>query len=431
MKRRFVIAAAFALAASSTAMADTNGGNWPAIAAADEAGPEDLARMAADFPNSGITLRRIAGANFESDPAAAADAVERFTEIGGALSEAGQQQVSALFAPDRWARVAARMAANAAPLVNSESFAEVPPNLGLIEGIAFVPFGDNIIVSSVTGRSLHLLTDGRWQPYAADERAPGDIPMAMESPLGIVFDATTGRLWVASSVVDQTPNAGLGLSGLIGIPSDGGPSEWYAAPAGAQPGDVALGPDGSVYLSDGAQGAVYVHQPDATGLDRLIEPGRLHSAQGMAVSPDGGALIVADYSYGLARYDFATGALDQLTSDLPVMLDGIDALMEYDGDLIAIRNGSAPHAILRIRIDPAARQILAVEPLERAHPDWGEPTLGAIAGDTLIYIADARWGDFGEGGAPADGAEPRPTHIRTLDLSRMASQVGNMADSSR
>ena len=118
----------------------------------------------------------------------------------------------------------------------------------------------------------------------------------------------------------------------------------------------------------------------------------------------------------VARTKIFDGLLDRLDHDGPEMLDGIDGLQRHGNSLIAIRNGVAPHAIVRIGIDASGRRVRDVELLERAHPDWGEPTLGTIHDDTLFYIADARWADFGESGALVEDAAPRPTAIRALSL---------------
>ncbi|NNC72278.1 MAG: hypothetical protein HKN78_05300 [Sphingomonadaceae bacterium] len=408
---------ALAFAAAFPAAAQGGGaGDWPEIVSADEATLADLQRMAVDFPNSGLIQLRIAQAGIASDdyPTARA-ALWRYLRMGGALSEQGTAFVQTAFDEAEWALFAARMAANGSPLDGSRRAGEVPAENGLIEGVAHVPFMDNIVASSVTARAIFgRATAGNWERYArertaADRLVPGSL-------MGMRYDFERGWLWVASSVVPQTPNAENAFSGMIGYGPDRNDVLWLATDQEDQPGDVALGPDGSAYLSGGGSGAVYVRRVGSVTLEQLIAPGRLRSPQGMEVSPDGSALIIADYSYGLARYDFATGALDQLGHDELVILDGIDGLSRHGDDLIAIRNGVRPHAILRISINPAGDTITAVERLERANPEWGEPTLGAVFDDTLYYIADARWPDYGDDGGLNDDAAPRATSIRALPL---------------
>ena len=136
----------------------------------------------------------------------------------------------------------------------------------------------------------------------------------------------------------------------------------------------------------------------------------------MALWPDGRQLIVADYAQGLFRIDLASGAVEPLRPSEPAMLEGIDGLVLYRGRLIAIQNGSLPRRILAISLDREARAITSIEVLERAHSEWGEPTLGTIDGDRLIYVADAQWERFGAGGALQGEGALRPTTIRALPI---------------
>lgn len=416
-----IVAAALLLAPSAlcaqddaASVAAEPSGNWPVIASDPDT--EGLVELSSTFRQSGSLLRRMAGAAMaDGDLGLAREAVMRFATLGGSLSPAGREAVSPMFAPESWARVAARMDENAGPIVNSEAWGEVPAELGLIEGIVHVPYDGDFLVSSVTGRAIYQRNDGGWAPFGAGNFQIWPDGMRPGSLLGMAFDRDRGWLWAAASVLDQTPDPETAISALIGIGP--GQNEILRLPVeGGQPGDVALGPDGSVYVSDSATGAIYVRRIGSVELERLLEPGRLRSPQGMAVSPDGSALIIADYHYGLARLDFASGSLDAVDYSGTEMLDGIDGLLRHGDALIAIRNGSRPSAILQISIDPAGATVRSVDILERAQADRGEPTLGTIDGDMLYYIADARWPDFGEGGGLNADAAARPTTIRTLHL---------------
>lgn len=406
---------ALGLAVATPAIAQ--GGDWPRITPGDQATSADIARMAADFPHGGSLQLRVAQAALGAgDEEAARTALRRFGDMGGVLSERGLEAVVPAFSDADLAQLRSRMVANAAPIARSRRIGRAPSGMGLVEGIVYLPTGGNIVVSSVTRRMIYIRRADRWEPYVAGPMRYSATGAEAGSLMGMAFDPDRGWLWVASSSVEQTPDPASAFSGLIGIAPGRNEVLWLPVEEGGQPGDVAIGPDGAVYLSDGASGAIYVRAIGDVELERLVAPGRLRSPQGMAVSPDGSALIVADYGYGLARLDLETGALDQLAYDGPEMLDGVDALLRHGDSLIAIRNGVAPHAILSIAIDPAGRQVRSVGILERANPEWGEPTLGTIHGDTLFYIADARWRDFAAGGALDEGASPRPTTIRALPL---------------
>ncbi len=423
MINRIALVLALSAAWSGPASADTVGGDWPEIADAETATTADLQRMAADFPHSGMMQLRLTQDAIGAGRMEYAEAaLWRYVAMGGTLSEQGQGVVRPAFSDARWPLFTARMTYNAGPRAVSQAASSVPARFGLVEGIVNMPALGGVLVSSVTERAVYEPTANGWDRFAGAGREMDPRSPLMGSPMGMVFDAERGWLWVSSSVVDQTPEPDTAFVGMVGISPDRQEILWLPVMPGEQPGDVALGPDGSAYLSDAATGAIYVRRVGSVDLERLVEPGRLGSAQGMVVSPDGSGLLISDYGFGLARFDFETGALDQLSYDGPHMLDGFDGLVRHGNTVFAIRNGVRPHAILRLSISDSGDAVTAVQVVERANPEWGEPTLGTMSGNALYYIADARWGDFGDGGALDAGAVARPTAIRVIDLTEIENQ---------
>jgi hypothetical protein len=189
-----------------------------------------------------------------------------------------------------------------------------------------------------------------------------------------------------------------------------------AAPALTNPSDMALAPDGTLYVSDPLAGIIYRAARDAAALDVLLPSGTLRSPQGLAASADGQVLYASDYRYGLARIDLATRSIDRLTADGPIWLDGIDGIWLHGEDLIAIQNGTSPKRILRLTLARDGRSISEVTVLESENPAWTEPLGGTIVDDRLLYVATGQWDRFIEGGAPDPDNPPGPTEIRALDL---------------
>jgi hypothetical protein len=64
--------------------------------------------------------------------------------------------------------------------------------------------------------------------------------------------------------------------------------------------------------------------------------------------------------------------------DDDVLALGIDGLYAVGRDLVGIQNGIAPHRVVRLRLDARGDRIVSVEVLERARPDYAEPTLGVV-----------------------------------------------------
>jgi sugar lactone lactonase YvrE len=176
-----------------------------------------------------------------------------------------------------------------------------------------------------------------------------------------------------------------------------------------------LGPDGTVYVAD-STGAILRLRPRAEAtLETLLAPGALASPQGMAVTPDGRALIVVDYSSGLHRIDLATGASVRLGAPPGASLIGVDGLTR-DGDaLYAIQNGVAPQRVLRLTLNPAWTAIEGVEVIAANLPEMDEPTTGLVHDGGLVFVSRSQWSDFDEDGAPKPGADG-PAIIARLRL---------------
>ena len=74
--------------------------------------------------------------------------------------------------------------------------------------------------------------------------------------------------------------------------------------------------------------------------------------------------------------------------------------------------------IVRLAPDRAGRRIGRLTVLERANPDWGEPTLGFVVGDGLVYVGDGGWERFGPAGVPNGKGVAKPYRIRFLPFAR-------------
>jgi hypothetical protein len=133
------------------------------------------------------------------------------------------------------------------------------------------------------------------------------------------------------------------------------------------------------------------------------------------LSPGQKLLYIADRRYGIAALERASGRLFQVGGDEGMMLDGIDGLALHGRDLIAIQTAYPPARIVRLRLSANGLRIERLDVLERAHPEWGEITLGTVAGDRLLYVADAQWDHYGDEGMPSR-AMSKPTPIRSLRL---------------
>lgn len=369
-------------------------------------------------PASSAEVRRDLGAALEAqDPRRVTRAMMRLSRMGATLSPETQARLAPLLdrsaLPHSW-RPAGPLAEafahnfryNARSEAASELVTMVPASHRLIEGIAVDPAGERLFVGSVVDRTVLVREGEAWRPL------PVSAPLG--GILGLALDAERRLLWAASSVADPVPNPESAFSGLVAFDL-GGLREARRVPTpGFQPADVAVAEDGTVYASDSRSGAILRCRPGCPAAETLVPPGILKSPQGLVAWPGGRRLYVADYSLGLVLVDLKSLRLRPLVARSPVMLEGIDGLVRLGRKLVAIQNGTRPVRIVSIHLHPQGRLVDEVRVLEQAVPDWGEPTLGAMQGGDLIYVADAQWESYGAGGRLRPGAAQRPTAIRRV-----------------
>jgi sugar lactone lactonase YvrE len=398
-----LFAAILSLAAARGDTAD-----WTPPPRTQPADPAAIVALSERFPESATMLRRaIAAAIPLASEAQLRVALERLAAMGYALSPAGLQAVAERL-PAEGAALTARFEANRTPAGASALAIEIPADRHLIEGLAWDAPRRRLFAASVAGREL-LVHDARgWRAVPGVEAG---------SLFGLAVDAPRNLLWLTSGAVAQTPSPETAFRGLIALDLRTlRVVRRIPAPAGGSPGDLAVAPDGTIYASDPQSGAVYRARPGAAALESLVPAGAMRSPQGLALSPDGSRLYVADYAYGLAVVDLASGRIARVAAQGPAMLDGIDGLVADGATLIAIQNGVSPSRIVRLHLTPDGNAVARVELLERANPAWGEPTLGAIVNGGLLYVADAQWERHGPGGAMTGEGPVRPTAIRILGL---------------
>ncbi|HEX8225591.1 MAG TPA: hypothetical protein VF605_17405 [Allosphingosinicella sp.] len=380
---------------------------WPQ-AVRDFATPAEAAAVAARFPNSaGMARRQLAAAVQAKDRTAAEAALKRLAAMGAILSKAGQAQVEPLVGAEAMAPIAARFAANAAPVAASRLHASIPAGHDLVEGVVWDSARRRLYATTVVDRALLAVEPGRTSVAASG---------GLGSLFGGAYDPVRRRLWIASAPIDETPKGEPAFTGLVEF-DPARPAGLRRVPlAAGTPGDVAVARDGTVYASDGLNGALYRCRPGCRQLETLLPAGTLFSAQGLAVSADQKRLYVADRRYGLAALDRASGRLLQVTGGEDVMLDGIDGMAVRGADLVALQTAYPPARIVRLRLSADGLRVVRLDVLERAHPEWGEITLGAVAGDRLLYVANAQWERYGKGGVQAADKAAVPTTIRSLKL---------------
>ena len=388
------------------------------------AGADDLATAArllaeadALVPNHpGLMLMRARLAVGAGQPDEAMTQLNRYAGAGLVTNLAGDRALSTLSGHPDFDALAAVIEANRAPIGSGRltTVAEIPGAV-LVESAVRDPARGRWLVSQVRGRTIVSLDDaGVITPFLMPGSGTGGM-------LGLVLDAGNGVLWAATAPL---PPATHGLAADAPRPANallkidaasGRVLARYPAPEGERSlGDVALAPDGTVYVADSTGGDLFRLRPGGEALEVFLPAGPLGSPQGMAVTPDGTGLIVADYSSGLWRVERATGAATRLPQPPIDSLIGVDGLTTDGPFLYGFQNGVAPQRVLKIALDAGWTRIEAVEVLAANLPQVDEPTTGTVHAGALVFVARSQWSDFGQYGAPP--ATPAPAVISRLPL---------------
>lgn len=260
------------------------------------------------------------------------------------------------------------------------------------EGLAVDEATGRIFVGSMRKGSIHVLTE--TEPARQFGRiVHEDAPLAA---LGMKVDAERGRLWVAASafeVLEDFDPARAGLAGVFGLDLETGEIVESYTIRGAFFNDVALAPDGTLYLSGGP---LFRVRP---GLDSMPLPvlmgDPLADSNGIVVSPDGQTLYVGTVP-GILRLDTTTWTGGLLES--PASLRSFDGLYLGEGYLAGIQFTGGPWQAVKLVLDDSGSRVTEVVALERKNPEIAFAYTGALSDGRLIYVA--------KGHPPADAPPP-------------------------
>ena len=405
---------AMGLAREATAAADAK--DYPTYLAK----MEQAVALRPDYPRLLVNLAGAQALNERFEEAVAT--LERLAALGVHSPVDKSSAFAAMRDRKDFKDVVKKLAANLQNVKGEGELAfQVPEMTGLVEGIAWRErtgqffFGDVhhhcVWVRTSTEPDKKGRSDSKVQRFTAE-----DSPLLGVS--GLVVDEERGVLWAATSAVTAMSgytDAQHGAAGVAEIDLETGEvRRVVTVSADGRPhviGDLALGPDGTVWMPDSGAIALWRLMPGAKNPELFLESDEFNSLQGAVVSPDGRFVILADYPGGLLRVDIATRAVRRLEPLPDTTLLGIDGLVRATtGEFIAIQNGVRPNRVVRITLDQTGDVVTEFTVLESSHLNMVAPSLGCIGpGGNLFFVGNANWTHFDEPGSVA--TPPRPVPI--------------------
>jgi sugar lactone lactonase YvrE len=280
------------------------------------------------------------------------------------------------------------------------------------EGIAYAPVGERFLIGSIAQRKI-IITDAKGN--AQDFSKPSD---KLDTVLGLAVDAERGHLYAVSTngFLDEAKkerrNAVVRYHLKNNVFLDR-----FDAPDAMQLNDIAVAPDGTLYVTDSASATLFRKQPEEKTLTRFGAPGALRGGNGIALGRDG-MLYVAS-STGILRIDTATGEPVRLPQPDTVMTGGIDGRYWHDRDLFGVQNVTNPGRVIRIALADKGTRITGVTVLQsHHHPDFVEPTTGTIANGALHVIGNSYVRHYQPDGTLKDEGALKGTAIVAVPLKR-------------
>jgi hypothetical protein len=379
----------------------------------------EMARAAAAWPTQQAYLENSLGlAVLAHDTVDVARWLDRLARLGIG-SGVADSSLRALAGAPAYEAAAQRLKTATAPLPRSHVRLTLADTMMHPEGVAFDSRTGRWFVGSIRQRRVMVVErDGTAHDFvhpAAD---------GIGGVFGMAVDEARRTLWVATTSLPRMQDFAVTDSGRVGVYGydiDTGRLRrhvWASRDSSVSHtfGDVAVAPNGDVYASDSQAPWIFRLAAGGDSLERFATHPLFRSLQGMAGTPDGATMYVADYSHGLIRVDLRSRSVTPLRVPPNVTLLGVDGLYLHRGALIGVQNGVAPARIARFCLDADGGGVRRLETVDRNPALADEPTLGVVVGDSLFYVATSQWDKFDDAGARVARSGLRPATVLGVAL---------------
>jgi sugar lactone lactonase YvrE len=301
---------------------------------------------------------------------------------------------------------------NRAPVVHGTVLRELTDSALWPEGVDHDPRTGAFYLASVRRRTIvRVDADGTTRDLWPRNRE------GMGAMLGVRVDAPRDLIWATTSGIGQMDGYAPGdstIAALLRIDARTGAivRRWDlpAIDGGHVLGDVAVGRLGDVYFTDSNQPVLYRLRPQAETFERITHP-LFRSLQGVAPSPDGRFVYVADYSHGLMRVRLRDGDVVRVRDAPGSTSLGCDGIVLHAGAIIAVQNGVAPARIVRFALNAEGDSIVSARVLDQNPALAPEPTIGTMVGERFVYVANSQWDEYDASGRLLPAARLTPPRL--------------------
>ncbi len=273
------------------------------------------------------------------------------------------------------------------------------------EGIAYDSKRHRFFVGSVAEKKI-IVTDRNNR--ARDFSKPDD---KLDCVLGLFVDSVQEQLCAVSTngFLNQAKTQRRNTVVCYDLQTNR-LAKQFDAPEAMQLNDLTITPNGTIYVTDSATGTLFRKKANEQTIAPFGTRGSLPGANGIALAPDGNLYVAI--SSGIARIDISTGAPMRLSQPDTVVTGGCDGLYWHEGHLIGIQNVTNPGRVVSLELADNGKRVAGLKVLQsHHHPDFAEPTTGAIVDDALKVIANSYVGHFQPDGTIKEPNELKATVI--------------------
>ncbi len=282
--------------------------------------------------------------------------------------------------------------AHAGPAINHSTIAFTLEEKDLLpESLAYDPQSGYFLVGGTRWGEIREVAPRCREWAFAAARAHG-----LWMVTGMKADPARRALWVTSAdgerLVGHRPGNGtaaglfefdLDTGGLIGRHLLQEPGVVHVLK------DLAVAPDGDVYVTHGQDAGQVWRLDAATGTFAPFYRGdaAFHDPDGIAITPDGKRLYVAD-GFDISAIDVAERVRRPVSAPQGMKLAGVGGLYLYDHSLVLIQ--PALKRVSRCTLDETGLAVTACRVLEQDYPLFDHPAAGVIVDNALYYIANSQ-----------------------------------------
>lgn len=297
---------------------------------------------------------------------------------GVSMDLAAAEGLGVLGEDPRFIELSRVMEANRAPVARAEIVCELDTPGLMPEGIDFDPVGRRVILGSFARGQL---VTADLDCTTKELNPPGTLGVVA----GIRVDPARRLVWATSNRAEEGPEV---PPAVVAVSLETGEiaarKEYASSDSPVLLNDIALTPDGTVYVTESMHGTLLRTCLECPGLEVFLRSARVPLPNGLTVADDGTTLYVA-HAAGISRVDLTTGAEERLAVPPEEISVGADGLYWHDGSLLAVQNQPFHDRIVRFALAADGRAIRATRILNARFPGAMFHSTGFVLDGRLYF----------------------------------------------